>query len=243
MKNIKLFTILALVISAFVLNGCYTESNDDPAVDPNVETYDAGKIPGLGNITGDLTGTPLTLPNGIELTEDITGGVSQYDYWSSNSSTNYYYGSGVGYVSLRIPLSNTNSASKAVTLPAASIFVSKSGTCQNGVLLKEVTITIPAKSTFLLCLSLYCGNHSKHAAYISDIYTFGVISNANLLLDLCKLIKNKKINIEKFSRTNSNDLDIYSSQVNNLQGILWRITDGGGITTNDIDYINSLPNN
>jgi len=240
MKKIKLFAIFALIICAFVLTGCYTET-----LDTSTEgTYDAGNIPGLGNTVGSLTGTPLRLPNGVELTGDITGGAaSQDNYWNNNSSTNYYYGSGVGYVVLLILMNNTNSVSVTVTFPAASIFVSESGNSQNGVLLKETVITIPAKSAFRLCLSLYCGNHNKSAARSNDVYTLGVVSNANLLLNLCQLIKNKKINIEKFSRTSSNDQNVYYNQANNLQNILWQITDGGGITANEIDYINTLPNN
>jgi len=49
--------------------------------------------------------------------------------------------------------------------------------------------------------------------------------------------------IEEFSRTSSNDKYIYNNQAINLQRILWLVTDGGGITNSDIDYINSLSNN
>ena len=46
--------------------------------------YNAGEIPGLGNTEGELTGTPFRLPNGVELTGNITGtswNQSQYYYW------------------------------------------------------------------------------------------------------------------------------------------------------------------
>ena len=228
------------------------------------------EIPGLGNAAGNLTGTPFKLPEGIELTEEITGAGYQNHYWITYAPSerlfvnkdgtvekqmfpvrtragedieNHHYGSGYGYVDLLISLRNTRTNPVEVTIPAASIFVSKAGDCQNGVLIKKVTFTIPANSVYLLCLSLYCGNSSKSAAGYSDQYVFSVVSNAKPLLDLCDRVKNKKINIEEFSKSSSSDREKYTTQVDVLQDIVWHITDyTGKLSNDDISYINSLPN-
>jgi len=205
-------------------------------------TVSDDRIPGLGNTSGNLTGSPFTLPTGIELTGDITGLSGNYNnYW--NQTTGNYYGSGRGFVDLLLKLHNTRSTSETVTFPAATILISKTGTCQNGVLIQKVTVTIPANSNYLLNLSFYCGNKNKHAAGSSDVYLLGVVSNASRLLDLCNRVMNKKINIEKFSRTSTSDYSTFINLSGILQNIVWDVTDGNGLTQNDITSINSLPNN
>jgi len=269
----KLMMFVCAAIIALNFNAC---QKDDKSEEPTVTPvdYQAGNIPGLGDADGDLTGTPFTLPAGVELSGDITGAGYQLEYWdlSSNSSPSilrsfvnkdgevetrtvappfrnseadapiYYYGSGAGYVDLLIPLRNTLSSQTTVTFPAATILVSKSGECQNGILLKKVTIIIPSKSDYRVCLSFYCGNLHKHSASGSEVYTFAVISNASPILDLCDRLKNKKINIEEFSRTSYEDCSVYLNQIDDLQGMVWSITEHNGLSQYYYDIINSLPN-
>jgi hypothetical protein len=259
-SNLLLFTCVAMM--ALSLNSC-TKSGEDPL-------NNGSEIPGLGNAEGNLTGTPFRLPDGIELIGNITGAGYQDNYWltfapserklvhkdrtvenpvtpvqtrADNNEETHYRGSGEGYVDLLISLRNTRSTPVEVTIPAATIIISQSGDSQHGVLIKKVTFTIPANESYRLSLSLYCGNLSKSAAYSSDIYIWGVVSNAKALLDLCDRVKNKKINIEEFSQTSSADRYTYESQVYELQDIVWDITDSIGKLANDaISYINSLPN-
>jgi len=252
----KLMLLVCAAIIALSLNSC----SKDKEVLP-------GQIPGLGNTPGELTGTPFTFPDGVELDGEITGAVNSSGYWSSGGKSGSYSfigkngetitktsepatrttdpieyrGSGKSYVELLVSLRNTKSTPITVTIPAATVFVSKAGDCQNGVLIKKVSFTIPANSTYKLCLVMYCGNASKGTAGSSDIYILGVVSNAAPLLDLCERVKNKKINIEEFPR-NYDARDIYRNQANVLQDIVWNVTDGDGITSEDIAYINSLPN-
>jgi len=261
----KLTAFLFATMIAFNFSSC---KKDDQTNQDNAE---AGNIPGLGSTAGQLTGTPFTLPDGVKLSGNITGG-NQWGYWFSfagysapqrplinqkgevetrplatlrsaeASPTIYYFGSGSGCVDLLIPLSNTRSTSVTVTIPAATILVSASGDYQNGILLQTVTITIPANSDYLVCLALYCGNLSRHASSDEEIYKWGVVSNVKPLLDLCDLLKNKKINISAFSPSVSDDYATYIDQASLLQVIVWKITEESGITGDDISYINSLPN-
>jgi len=268
----KLMMFVCAAIIALNFNACQKDDkNEEPTVAP--VDYPAGNIPGLGDADGVLTGTPFTLPAGVELSGDITGAGNQYEYWDLASYSSaatysfvnkngevetrtfaspfrnseadapiYYYGSGAGYVDLLLPLRNTLSKQATVTFPAATILVSKSGECQNGVLLKKVTIIIPAKTDYRVCLSFYCGNLQKHSASSSQVYTLGVISNASLILDLCDKLKNKKINIEEFSKTSYEDYAVYTDQIGDLQGMVWSITEHNGLSQYYYDIINSLPN-
>ena len=234
-KNVAVkFMLLVFVAISFI--ACNKE---------NLIIYEAGDIPGLGGTPGDLTGNPFELPSNVELIGDITGSGNYSGYWnhSTGGQEIHYYGSGRGYVDLLLKLRNARSNPVTVTFPAATILVSKTGRCQNGVLMQKVTVTIPANSEYHLCLSFYCGNAHKNAAGNSDVYVFSVVSNAKPLIDLCNKLKNKKINIEKFSNTSTSDYNIYSGQGPKLQNIIWSVTDGEGISESDIEYINSLPNN
>lgn len=224
------------------------------------------EIPGLGNSTDALTGEAFKFPDGVEVTGEITGTIYGSSYWSFAFPQNErsmtgseikslpvrlradettpinYKGSSCGYVDLLIPLRNTRSTPVEVTIPAATIIVSRAGNTQNGVLIKKVVFTIAANSEYHLCLSMYCGNLSRGTAGLSDVYVLGVVSDAKPLLELCDLVKNKKINIEEFNRSNSSDQSAYNEQTDKLQHIVWNVTDFTGITNSDKSYINSLPN-
>lgn len=262
MKKFCLFLLAGILGCAAI--SC--DKNDDSG--PQSVDYPPGEIPGLGNADGELTGTPFTLPDGVTLTGDITGKGSQYDYWdfSRFSSNQYafttkegiittrsfipktrageeqhYFGSGYGYVDLLIPMRNSRSSSVTVTFPAALILRNDAGDCQNGVMIKKVTVTIPAGTDYHLNLAFYCGNAHKGSAGSNDRYSLGVVSDAKPLLDLCDRVRNKKINIEEFSPTNREDYDMYDSQKSRLQAIVWQVTDEKGLTEEDWAYIDALP--
>ncbi|MDR2586030.1 MAG: hypothetical protein LBC84_07435 [Prevotellaceae bacterium] len=237
-KHIKSFVYLTIIgLSISSCEQLFDMYNFD------MYNYEAGKIPGLGNNPGQAPGYTFTLPEGVVLYENITGGGSSGNYWNHplGSDGVHYFGSGSGYVDLKIPLRNTRSYQINVTFPAATILVARTGVSQNGVLLKEVTVTIPANSNYLLCLSFYCGNKNKSAAGSGNIYDLGVVSNAYPLVDLCNRVKYKRINIEMFAPMSTIDKNAYNSQIGTLQSIVWRVTDGNGLTQSDIDFISSLP--
>lgn len=264
MKRWYLFLFAGLL--CFALASC--EKDDDPKEESPPVDYTPGEIPGLGDADGELTGAPFTLPAGVELIENITGSGDQGGYWDFTGSyaanatfiqkdgsvvtralgvqtrageTRHYFGSGAGYVDLLFPMRNTKSGSVTVTFPAATIIRSQTGDCQHGVLIKKVTVTIPANSDYYLCLAFYCGNANKSSAHSNDVYELGVVSDAKPLLDLCEMVKNKKINIEEFNRSSYQDYGIYRQQRSNLQSIVWRVTDDEGLTEEDIAYLRGLP--
>ncbi|WP_455633571.1 hypothetical protein [Parabacteroides sp.] len=264
MKTTYFFLIAALLC-------CTTISCSKDEYEPQLQPkdYAPGEIPGLGEAEGELTGTPFKLPDGVELTGEITGSGDQDGYWNlyGESSMSYaftakdgtvttrsfapktragenvcYSGSGYGYVDLLIPMRNSQSSPVTVTFPAALILRNDAGNRQNGVLIKKVTVTIPAGADYHLNLAFYCGNAHKGSAGSSDHYSLGVVSDAKPLLDLCDRVKDKKINIEEFDPTDVEDYNTYNAQRSSLQNIVWLVTDDTGLTETDISYINSLPN-
>ena len=267
----KLMLFACAIIMTLSLNSCLDDWFKKDKEEEGVEIPGLGnaggeltgtpfKLPDGVVVEGEITGASYSNDQDNYWTRSFASGVTTRSFihkdgrvetkpipvqTRANETTPifYYRGSGPGYVDLLIPLRNTRSTSVDVTFPAATILVSKAGDCQNGVLLKKVTVTIPANSVYHLCLVFYCGNASKSSAGRYDVYVFGVVSNARALLDLCDRVKNKKINIEEFSRTNSNDRNTYSDQASRLQSIVWNVTDYyGKLDEEDIKYINSLPN-
>jgi hypothetical protein len=115
------------------------------------------------------------------------------------------------------------------------------GDCQNGVLLKKVTVTVPPKSDYNIVLSFYCGNADKGTAGPRDDYEWGVVSNAAPLLELCRLVENKKINIEEYDPDNDEDHTLYNIRNSVLQGAVWDITDDDGLSGYRREQIDELP--
>jgi len=263
----KTITKLALLLcSVLVLSAC---SKDDDDKKNEAVNYPAGEIPGLGEEPGELTGTPFKLPAGIEMQGIIKGLSSSIMPFSTpvESSTGIFQkkekslvekqqislrasakaeivvGSG-HFVRVLILLNNNNDRDTEITFPAGLIVRALSSKNQNGVLLKKTSVTVPKKGSLAIGLVMYCGNSHRSPSGSSDEYEWGVITDSQLILDLCDRLKNKKINFEEF---NSSNYDTFSEQVNRLQSILWSLTDYPsemyeGLSEWDKEYIDKLPN-
>ncbi|WP_185211256.1 hypothetical protein [Sphingobacterium mizutaii] len=257
--SMPIVVLLSLVL-AFAVSSC---SKDDKDNDIEIVEDKPGKIPGLGNTDGEPTGQKYSLPEGIELQGEITGYEGDINTTArarskkamvarrssdlkaevpADLSPDFSRGSGY-FVRLGIKLKNSTSTTKKLELPAGLIIKSRSGDYQNGVLLKKVSIDIPANKTIYLDLHMYCGNEKKSASSEYEKYDLAVISNSSSLHDLINRLKNKKINIEQYYKDNKVDQS-YNALVGKLQDILWTITDSeDGLNEDDIKYINEyLPN-
>lgn len=242
---------ILLVCLAFSFTFCGDNDNDD--FEPPV----SGLIPGLGNVQGDLTGTPFVLPAGISLNGSILGSYDVYTnpiIVASEGGESFYpqkksdvvvevevmvdtvLGSGYNVV-LYIPLKNTTASPIEVVLPAGLIIVAGSSDFQDGVLLKKVSFEVPANKTYGIILLTYSGNERKSTSLPSITYKWGVVSNVPVLTDLCDRLANKKINYEEFERAS----EIYNIQSKELQNILWAITDDVGAYKNQLEWVDNLP--
>lgn len=251
MSKIKLLLIFSVLFSAILSTSC---SKDDDKINEK-----PGEIAGLGEFAGELQGGKFNLPSGITLVSEITGVSSSVLYGASDfasvpsskkvdlsneisqssvlaNSYDVLVGSGK-WVLVRIPLKNTTNASKEVIFPARLIVKAKSSTHQNGILLKQVKVAIPANKEYNIWLQMYCGNEHRGPSSAFASYEWGVISNSPLLKELTDILADKKINIEEFSSSSS----IYENQRDRIQSILWRITDGSGMEQKDIDWLRALP--
>jgi hypothetical protein len=232
MKKILLgLPLIALFTFSVLFTSC---DNDDEIINDL-----PGQIPGLGDNKGELTGVEFKLPEGVQLDGDIlTSTVDDVlqigSWWDGN-------GSG-GCVKLTLRLKNLTNKAVDVELPAGLIMESLSGEYQNGVLLKKTRITVLASDeTQPFLLEMYGGNKSLQHTSVTktEKYEFAVVSNSSLIVDLCNRLANKKINKEEFGSSVDNyNYEGYTSMV---QSMLWSLTDGKGLTEDDIEYINSLP--
>ena len=223
-----------------------------------------GELAGLGDQSGDLQGAKFSLPSGIELNGKIMGlsYASPFDsdpYFLPNPAkvkkiesqgsmvkqarnvSSYYdtvLGSGY-YVMVLIPLKNTTNQDRELILPARLIIKAKSSDDQNGILLKETKLSIPAGKTYNVALCMYCGNLNKNSSSSKSEYEWGVISNSSLIKELTDILADRKINIEEFTSSNS---ETYYSQISEIQDILWSITDSNsGLSNEDKTWLKSLP--
>jgi len=262
----KMWRLLFLLCSVLMVTAC--SSDDDENNAPN---YLPGEIPGLGEAGGQLTGTTFVLPTGIKLQEQIKG-YGGYIYARSSSVPVSYseifaekerqlqntplvlrasaasdadviVGSGY-FVSVLCILNSTNNTDTEVVFPAGLIVKALSSDHQNGVLLKKTSVVVPKNGSLKVALVMYCGNAGRSASSSSYEYEWGVVTNSDLILDLCNRLKDKKINFEEFSKNEG--LDVYKEQVDVIQGILWSLTDGystsEGISESDKKWIADLPN-
>ncbi|WP_165022374.1 hypothetical protein [Dysgonomonas sp. ZJ279] len=254
LNSVLRLTLLLCLALSFTF--CSSDDDNDNPIDNNVVVDTPGLISGLGDKEGELTGTPFVLPTGITLDGVITGSRSHYykslaskesklssqlvsDFITKASAeVDVVMGSGY-YVSLYIPLKNTTAQDIEVTFPAGTIIVSNSGDYQNGVLLKKVSVKVPAgNKTLGFVLLMYCGNNSKSSSSSSETYKWGVVSNSSLIVDLCNRLADKKINYEEFEKGE----EAYNDQCVELQSILWSLTDyGDALNTNQIQWIDALP--
>lgn len=266
MKKFNFFPTLQhcipMLMFALVFTACSKDDDNDENIDDDIEVVvnEPGKISGLGETSGELTGIPFTLPEGVVLESDITG-YNPYDAelrtaqetkasivnnkkmikslpLTKSSIYNKAIGSGT-FVYVILNLKNNTSKDINIEFPARLIIKSRSGDYQNGVLLKKTRASIPASQSYKIMLMMYCGNYSKDSSEPDEKYDWGVISNSSLIVDLCKRLADKKINYEEF---NGNDIDYYYSHLAFLQNMLWKLTDEGqALSEDDIAYINRLP--
>ena len=150
------------------------------------------------------------------------------------------YGSG-NAVLILIPLKNTTSSRIDVEFPAGLIFESTNAKYQHGILIKKTKVSVPSGSTYTFILMLYCGNANRDMPDTSAKYLKPVVTNSKLLLHLCDLVKNKRINAEENNAT-WEEWGKYMTIATKLQEIVWKVTDYGQVLDkSDLDYIAGLP--
>ena len=244
--------------------------NGDGGEGTELVEHHPGEIPGLGEYPGELQGTPFILPQGVMLNGDIHG----YD-WSMDTTASsplarttkdrldpslfmafsqrfaistepHDIRAGSGFpVEVVIPLLNTNPEETTVVFPARLIIRANSGQYQNGVLLKDTVVKIPASSEYSVILVMYCGNLQREGSAYAAVYEWGIISDSLLLKDLTDRLRNKKINVEEYDDFTTPAFlwtsEAYWQVYERLSNMLWNLTDRGiALTESDKEWIEAL---
>lgn len=236
--------LLSLVfIALFLFTAC--ELKEDP------ETY--GNIPGMGNTEGELQATSFDLPDGIELIGSITGlgdeanvavsGESNFKSTEGNQSNYPCYGSGGKWVKVVITMRNTSSNWRTVFFPRGLLFKVNNSGYQHAMLLQWVWKSIPPNQDVTFVLNLYCINKGLDGSSNHVNYDICGVSSSPIMLEFLSRIGWRKINYEHFNIVGG---DFKSTQVDyeiiteNLQEAIWTITNGNGLTQEQIDFIESI---
>jgi hypothetical protein len=124
-------------------------------------------------------------------------------------------GSGLLLVAVAVEIGNSGNQPVAVTIPSGFVFVSVSGEFQDGLLLDNLTVQVPAASSVHLVRSLYCLQGSRHAATTSAIYRADAVTTNPGLLAI--------VNLPRPQPVGNPSLTSYV-----IQEALWEVTDGKG---------------
>ncbi len=124
-------------------------------------------------------------------------------------------GSGTGLVDLVIEIGNGSGQPVAVTIPAGFVFVSETGTYQDGLLLDSLIVQVPANGSTRLLLSLYCSQQSRDAAKPTAVYRAGAVTTNPGLLAI--------VNLPRPSAIGNGSLYATATQF-----AVWEVTDGKG---------------
>ena len=246
MKKALILSVMGGFIISLALVSCKKDEkiSDPTPVQPPVNVLTTS-LSGLGFHGGQPSGASFILPSNIKIIGDITGGYyggksfvgdknkeNFKTYLTSLESskldfTQYGYGT---YVNLYMELKNTSNFSYDFEIPAGTILCNEDpdttdhDTTQSGFVIQTLKINIPANETVGILLNTFCLNLHFGCPGPSDRYVFKVVSNNDQLKKVTNALKNK----------NSLNDNLYE-----IQEILWKITDGEGISQEDIDLMNS----
>ena len=247
MKKLFALSVSGAMFLFVIASSCNKDNNDSPSVvQPYTPTLSTS-LSGLGSHGGYPSGTPYVLPFHIKLIGSMYGGsppgYSNYfdgtknlknidEHQSSSPKINYNeYGIGT-YVNVYMKLYNNSNSQYKLIVPGGLIMsdsthgdTSSTDTTQSGLVIVEDTIHFPPYDTVGVCLKSFCLN-LHHSVPYGNKYTFSVISNNDQLYKMTSILRGKS-SLEE--------------HVSDIQSYIWKITDGTGLTQEDIDIMTSWP--
>jgi hypothetical protein len=162
------------------------------------------------------------LPGGIEIVQPIQGYDS--DCIPPEQLSQEEKGSGA-LVRLCLVLRNTTSQSSRVELPPGLTFVSDKRTTQNGLLIQDVTLQVPAKQSLHVPLHLYCLNENRAPSAPWDTFTLGPVSQDPELREIITLVEDRFLPVPGLTE---------------VQSAVYHVTDGAGLTAQDRESLRKL---
>ncbi|MBC7902352.1 MAG: hypothetical protein H7Y27_02980 [Gemmatimonadaceae bacterium] len=233
-KDFLYIGFILLLIAISIGLSCTKGDRDETSIEK------PGSIPGIGEMPGKPQGEKFTLPNGVKLKGDIVG---QEDGPSSQDCV--FDGQGF-FVIVKMALQADSSATgnTEVEFPAGLVITTASEGFQHGLLVERVVVTVPpimpgsGGNNCQVSLMLFCLNSGRKPSDASAKYNLGPVTNSPLLKDFINRLSPKKIAYSAFP---PND-DTWKMIEEDLQSVLWHITNGNGLTDNDLEIIKNLPN-
>lgn len=220
-----------------------------------------GDIPGMGYASGELqVQEAYSFPEGIELVGSLNGvgeessvameGDFNLKSAISGVETQTYscYGSG-RWVKVEVTLKNTSDMNRTVFLPRGLLFkVNKDG-YQHAMLLQWTWVCIKPMAERTFILNLYCINKYMSGSSPDAEFSIIGITNSDLMWSLLRMIGWRKINLEHYSqvstiaalKSSNEDLATYEEIVENLQDAVWSLTNGTGLSDEQVNFIKSIP--
>jgi len=166
------------------------------------------------NSSKPARGRRFSLPPGVHLQDKMRG----------NPDTGIRVGSGTGLVNVGLQLTS-EAKDKTVIFPAGLLLVPKDNNTQNGLLVQEVVIIIPAHSEQKWILQSYCANSNLSEAYKSDEFEFCLVLRESKYLEFFELLKGKTISDEAALT---------------VQDAVWELTNRGFLERETLDRIREI---
>lgn len=166
-----------------------------------------------------LVGTVTELPSGVSLRGEV------------NSNTDSTPGPDTFDADTLVPLSltfsNDSDQEKTIIIPACFAFLSSDKGYQDGLNVQKRLIVLAAHSVRTVVLGTYCLQKERDAPTSGIVYTRDKVTTEAELLRICEILAEK--------RPVSAAEDKYR-----LQLVIWNVTDGEGLTQDDITWLNAL---
>ncbi|WP_028007437.1 hypothetical protein [Solimonas flava] len=220
-KSIGIVALLVLAACGGSGGGHDDDGNEPPPA--GVER------PGLGDSRAAPQGAPFALPAGVE----VAGPIKGYSVFTPENCAPQEPSQGVGdLVRICLPLRNTtdtigNPLPITVTIPPGFVAIAEDLHTQNGVLVQKQAVLIEPGRTIYLPLYLFCLNASRSGSSPQDTFQLGPILRYADFQELFDLLKDKEL-----------DRDAPQAE---LQGAVWRLSEGDPLSVEDRAYIAALP--
>lgn len=222
-KLIQLFVWLACSLTV-IIAGAKQREKSRPTSNTPVLSQDTKR--GMGTSIALPTGPAFKLPQGVVLDKSEIPG---YDFSACKckaDNRNCELGAG-GLVRLCLALRNKTQEPVTVTLPAGLIFISLDEKTQNGLLIRDEAVVVPAGGTYSFNLALFCLNEDRAVTRAKDKYKLGPISEDKDIKALMEVLQYKDLR------------DEHNHAV--AQQAIWDVTKGFALTAAQYRNIASIP--
>ena len=193
----------------------YRAYNDGARGDPN-HRYSTDTTLLTSLVGWSFEGLVMCVPVAVPAPFEVLGDIRGCD--NAQCAPPVSGGAAVGLVDVVIEIGNSSGAPVAVTVPSGFVFVSSSGTFQDGLLLDSYIVQVPAAGSVRVLLSLYCLQSSLSTATPSATYRTGAVTTNPGLLAIVNLPRPRPVGNESLT-------------AHATQYAIWEVTDGTGALT------------